>query len=143
MTEEEKFPEMVEDIVGPTLVNLGFVTDAVDDAVDEGGRLGSVVYFRANDCRLQVYWSSRAGEINCMIAPIGAHNEPGLYDRSGMWHYLKEFTERPNLPLEELVKVLKAERTNFETWAKWLQWLGGQIERDFETARLAIAKMYG
>jgi hypothetical protein len=143
MTKEENFPEMVEDILGPTLVNLGFAVEAVDDAVDEGGRLGSVVYYRANDCRLQVYWSSRAGEINCMIAPIDAQNEPGLYGRGGMWHYLKEFTARPNLPLEELVKVLQAERANFVTWAKWLRWLRGQIERDFEAAHLAIAKKYG
>ncbi|KAA0098065.1 hypothetical protein CIW49_15470 [Mycolicibacterium sp. P1-18] len=143
MNAEENFPQMVEDIVGPTLADLGFVTDAVDDAVDEGGRMGSVVYFRANDCRLQVYWSSRAGEINCMIAPIAAQNEPGLYDRSGLWHYLKEFTEKPNLPLEELVKVLKAERANFETWPKWLRWLGGQIERDFPAAHAAIVTKYG
>lgn len=78
-----------------------------------------------------------------MIAPIDAQNEPGLYGRGGMWHYLKEFTARPNLPLEELVKVLQAERANFVTWAKWLRWLRGQIERDFEAAHLAIAKKYG
>ena len=143
MTEEENFPEMVEDIVGPTLADLGFVIDAVDDEVDEGGRMGSVVYYRSDDSRLQVYWSSRAGEVNCMIAPMSARNEPGLYDRSGLWHYLKEFTKKPNLPLEELVKALQAERANFETRVKWLRWLRDQIQRDFEVAHLAIMKRYG
>lgn len=59
--------------------------------------MASVVYYRSDDCKLQVYWSPRACEINCMIVPIGAPNVRGLYDRSGMWHHLKEFTEKPNL----------------------------------------------
>ncbi|MDX1888602.1 hypothetical protein [Mycolicibacterium sp. 050158] len=138
----DDFPEMVEATVGPVLAELGFVLDAVDDAVDEGGRLGSVVYYRSADCKLQIYWSSRAGEINCMIAPLKAQNQPGLYDRSGMWHYLKEFAEKPRLPLEELVKVLRADKANFETREKWLRWLGGQIEKNFSTARASILKTY-
>jgi len=131
----DDFPEMVEAIVGPVLAESGFVLDVVDDHVDEGGRFGSVVYYCAADCRVQIYWSSRAGEINCMVAPLDAQNDHGLYDRAGKWHYLREFAEKPSLALEELVKRLKAEKANFETLEKWLTWLRGQIEEHLPAAR--------
>lgn len=143
MSVADNFSQMVEDIVGPVLSGLGLTLDVVDDHVDEGGRFGSVVYYRGTDCKVQLYWSTRAGEVNCMIAPVGAPNEPGLYDRSGLWHYLNEFIEKPNLPLEELVQMLKAEKSNFETREKWLAWWSGRIERYLRTARLGIVKIYG
>jgi hypothetical protein len=142
MTMTDNFSEKVANIVGPLLSSLGFTLDAVDDDVDEGGRRGSVVYYRADDCKIQIYWSPRAGEINCMIAPIDAPNEPGLYDRSGKWHYLNEFVEKPNLPLEELVKMLRSEKANFETTDKWLQWLRDRIQRYFGAAHSGILKLY-
>lgn len=77
-------------------MELGFALDCIDDDVDEGGRSGHVVYFRSEDCKLQIYWSSREFEINAMIAPLSAPNVHGLYDTSSKWHYLNEFVKHPN-----------------------------------------------
>ncbi|OBH00915.1 hypothetical protein A5698_08315 [Mycobacterium sp. E136] len=138
----ETFSEEVQSIVGPLLVSLGFRLDAVDNNVDEGGRQGVAVFYRSDDCKLQIYWSAREREINAMIAPVEAPNIHGLYDRSSLWHYLTEFVERPNLPLEELVPLLKAERANFESDTKWLTWLRDRISQNFEAARAGVLALH-
>lgn len=137
----DDFSANVNRIIGPLLSELGFVLDSVDD-IDEEGRRGSVVYYESEDCKLQIYWSPRAGEINCMIAPLTAPNAPGLYDRSEKWHYLDEFIDKPNVPLEQLVKLLRAERAYFETEESRLAWLEGRIENNIGTARIRIRTMY-
>ena len=139
----DDFSSKVQSILDPLLLDLGFTLDEIDDNIDEGGRRGSVVYYRSQDCKLQIYWSSREGEINCMIGPLDAPNEPGLYNRSTKWHYLNEFTKPPDLPLEELVRVLREERVNFESDVTWLEWLRERIGRDFDAAHAAVLKMYG
>jgi hypothetical protein len=98
------FVEAVESAVGPALAQLGFVLDEIDSSVDEGGRLGSVVYYRSSDCKIQIYKSSREGNVNCMIAPLDAPNKFGPHDRSLTWRFLNEFSPAPDLPLEELAK---------------------------------------
>lgn len=137
------FPEQVQAVVGPLLTDLGFHLDAVDDGVDEGGRTGLAVYYRAKDCKLQIYWSAREHEINAMIAPLHALNEHGLYNRSAKWHYLNEFATPPDLPLEELVENLKADRANFLSHDEWLRWLDGHISQYFGAARAGVLAMYG
>lgn len=100
------FAEAVEALVGPALSHLGFVLDEVDRNVDEGGRSGAVVYYRTSDCKIQIYESSREGNINCMIAPISAPNEFGPHDRSLTWRFLNEFSPTPEVSLEELAKTV-------------------------------------
>jgi hypothetical protein len=139
----EAFSDKVQSIVGPVLTGFGFKLDAIDASVDEGGRLGAVVYYRGGDCKMQVYWSAREREINVMIAPLDASNEHGLYNRSSKWHYLNEFAKPADLPLEELVQVLKADRANFESDTKWLEWLKGRISQYFEAAHAGILELYG
>lgn len=141
MTNE--FVSMAQTVIGPLMADLGFVWDGVDDSVDEGGRTGAVVFYRARDCKLQIYWSAREFEINAMIAPISAPNEHGLYNRTSKWHYLNEFVPRPDVPLEELVKMLKADRVNFESDMKWLNWLKGRIAENFPVAHDGVLQMYG
>jgi len=139
----DSFPTEVQSVVGPLLTDLGFTLDEIDNNVDEGGRLGAVVYYQSDDCKLQVYWSAREREINAMIAPLNAPNEHGLYDRSSKWRYLNEFVKPPDLPLEELVRVLKADRANFESDIKWLEWLKGRISQYFEAAHAGVLEMHG
>ncbi|BBX48754.1 hypothetical protein GCM10009641_02000 [Mycobacterium cookii] len=88
------------------LQELGFALDEIDDDFDEGGRPGSVVYYRSRDCKVQVYKSSREASVNCMMAPLSAANIFGLYDESNEWQYLRGFCPAPDLPLEELVKSI-------------------------------------
>ncbi|SON62741.1 hypothetical protein MSIMFI_04269 [Mycobacterium simulans] len=136
----DDFLQEVQIIVGPFLSDLGFTVDEVDSAVDEGPK-GSVVYYRGQDCKIQIYHSSREGEINAMIAPLDAPNDYGLYDRSRKWHYFNDFTELPNLPVEELVRKLREERASFETTPKRLEWLNREhIARYFESAHAAIVE---
>jgi hypothetical protein len=139
----DDFLQEVRTIVGPFLSDRGFTLDEVDKAVDEGGPTGSVAYYRGQDCKIQIYHSSREGEINAMIAPLDAPNEYGLYDRSGKWHYFNDFTKEPYLPLEELLRKMREDEAagNFETTPKRLEWLKRErIARYFESAHAAIVK---
>ncbi|WP_457125856.1 hypothetical protein [Mycobacteroides abscessus] len=138
----DEFVDNVQRIIGPLLTNLGFELDGIDENVDEGGRSGIAIYYKSKDCKLQVYWSSREGEINCMIGPIWAANEHGLYDKTGEWHYLNDFTKPPDLPLEDLVAILRAERENFKTETGWLEWLRNRISQYFDAAHAGVLAMH-
>jgi hypothetical protein len=138
---KDHFVQEVQVIVGPLLSSLGFSVSTVDDDVDEGGRRGSVVIYRAQDCKVQLYYSSREGEINAMIGPLDAPDVHGLHDHSRKWHYFTDFATQPKLSLEELVQKNRDERANFETTSRWLEWLKSErIARYFDQARAAIAK---
>nr|PBJ56765.1 hypothetical protein BB736_20320 [Mycobacterium avium subsp. hominissuis] len=50
----EEFLNGVRAVVEPLLIQLGFQLDEYGD-VDVHGRKASVVYFRSNDCKIQVY----------------------------------------------------------------------------------------
>lgn len=135
------FTQEFQIIVGPLLSSMGFVIDTIDDNVHEGGRTGSVVVYRAQDCKIQIYYSSREGEINAMIGPLDAPNEHGLYEHSRKWHYFNDFADQPKLSLEELVQKLQDERANFETTSKWLEWIKRErIVRYFDAAHAAIVE---
>jgi hypothetical protein len=133
-----EFSTDVQTIVGPLLKELGFVLDEIDDSSDEGGRRQHVVYYRSNDCKIQVYESSREGEVNCMIAPLDVPNEFGL--RAKKWQYLTRFTKRPDLPLEELATIARAE---YDAYANPLEWVRDRIVKYYEVAHAGILEMYG
>jgi hypothetical protein len=136
---KSEFPREVQAIIGPLRSSIGFVVDSIDNDVDEGGRTGSVVFYRSQDCKIQIYYSSREREINAMIGALDAPNEHGLYARSREWHYFNDFSDEPKLPLEELVPKLRSERANFENTPKWLEWIKRErIARYFESAHAAI-----
>lgn len=97
----------VRSMIEPILGELGFRVDGYVDDLDEGGLRAVVVFYRSHDCKLQIYKSSREGNINCMIAPASAMNEFGPHDRSGKWQYVKSFSPAPNVSLEELVKSVR------------------------------------
>lgn len=83
MMETGGFTLEVQSIVGSVLWSMGFTLDTVDEDVDEGGGMGSVVICRGPDCKIQIYYSSREGEVNAMIGPLDAPNKHGTYDDSG------------------------------------------------------------
>ena len=136
---EVSFPEQVQSIVGPLLSKLGFTLDFVDDAVDEGGRTGSVVYYRSDDLKMQVYESSRNGSVNCMIAPITAHNTFGPLDRSYKWQHPASFSPAPDVPLEELVKSVRYEA---KSTTESLEWVRNQIGEHYLSARACILETH-
>lgn len=132
------FSNEVETIVGPLLAEKGFTLDGTDDSPDERGGTRHIVYYRSDDCKIQIYKSSREGEVNCMIAPLDASNEFGL--RAERWQYLTRFVERPNLPIDELIQSARAE---YESYPNPLQWVRDRIANSYEQARSGVLKMYG
>lgn len=131
------FIEEVQRVVGPFLSDLGFV---LDEVVDEGGSIGAIAYYRGQDCRIQVYYTAREGEINAMIAPLDAPNEHGLYGRSGKWRHFNDFADTPDLTVEELVRQLREERPSLDTTAKRLEWLTRRMAKDFDSARKGVVE---
>lgn len=141
---QDDFPQLTQEIVGPLLTRMGFVLAGIDNDVDEGGRKGSVIFYHGRDCKIQIYSSAREGEINAMIGPLEAPDEYGLYNRSHMWHYFNDFAVEPKLPLEQLVEKLRAERENFTTMSRWLEWIKNErITRYYESAHGGILEKYG
>ena len=137
MTQE--FLTEVRSIVEPSLAEFGFEFEAFIDDVDEGGRLGSAAFYGSKDCKIQVYRSTRAGSVNCMIAPIGAPFLFGPYDHSGKWQYLPRFAIRQGTPLEEIVKDKLP--VDFPTNSQQLEWVRGRIEKYFPIAHAGVLEM--
>jgi hypothetical protein len=128
----------VEARVGPLLEKLGFVLDELDDSPDGGGIERSIVYYRSRDCRLQIYYSAREGEINCMIAPLDAPNRFGL--TAEKWHYISRFSKRADLPPQERLRIALAEVQAYENR---LDWVRDRIAKHYESARAGILEKYG
>jgi hypothetical protein len=128
----------VEARVGPLLDNLGFVLDEVDDNPDQGGIARNIVYYRSPDCKLQIYRSSREGEINCMIAPLDAPNEFGLNGEK--WFYISYFSKRPDLPPKERLRLSLAE---VEAYDNRLDWVRDRIAKHYDAAHAGILGKYG
>jgi hypothetical protein len=132
------FAQEVQTIVGPLLSNLGFTLDEVDDHVDEGGMLGSVVFYRSKDCKIQVYQSSREGNVNCMIARAEAPNRFGPQDMSYQWQYLTKFAPTPEMSLEELAQSVSFEP---KTSTEQLVWVRDNIDKYYDVGRDGILGM--
>jgi hypothetical protein len=136
MTSE--FSTDVQTIVGPLLAELGFVLDEIDDSPDEGGIERHIVYYRSNICKIQVYYSSREGEANCMIAPLDAPNQYGLLTKK--WQFLGRFAKQPDVPPEDLLELAIAE---YRAYANPLDWVRDRIVKYYEVAHAGILEMYG
>jgi hypothetical protein len=128
----------VEATVGPLLKSLGFVVAEVDDNPDGGGIPRNIVYYRSDDCKLQIYYSAREGEINCMIAPLDAPNEFGLNGEK--WYYISYFSKRPDLPPKERLRLAIAE---VQAYDNRLDWVKDRIIKHYETARAGILEKFG
>lgn len=131
------FAERVKAIVGPSLSARGFTFDRFL-SVDEGGRNGFAAFFRNTVCMVQVYWSARARELNCMIASLDAPYVHGLYDTSAQWHYLNAFDAQPDVPVEQLIERLRSDREHFKEHDAWLAWLATRVDDYYESALTGI-----
>src|SRR5690242_9518288 len=132
-----EFADEVQAVVGPALDKLGFRLDEIDDNPDDDGRAQHVVYYRSDDCKIQVYKSERDGEVNCMIAPADVPNQFGL--RAKKWQFLTRFTELPNLSLSEISDLAKAE---LDAYPNRLEWVRHRIETYYDAAHKGILAMY-
>jgi hypothetical protein len=131
------FSADVQTTVGPLLAELGFILDEIDDSPDEGGIERHIVYYRSGDCKMQIYKSSREGEVNCMIAPLNVPNEFGLTAKK--WHYISWFSKRSNVPPQERLRNAIVEAN---AYTDPLHWIRDRIVKHYETARAGILEKY-
>jgi hypothetical protein len=78
----------VDAYMGPVLQRYGFVSDGATGNVDYGDLPAWSVFYRRDDCKLQVCWSAREGGVDLLLAPVDAPNEFGLVNASKNWHFL-------------------------------------------------------
>lgn len=74
--------------LGPDMAAAGLVIDEILDPWSYGDRPAWAIFYRGQDCKVQVYRSARNGGINIMLAPPNATNTFGLSDRTGMWRLM-------------------------------------------------------
>lgn len=134
MTQE--FLTAVRSIVEPLLAELGFQMNEFMGDIGPSDKKGSAVFFRSEECKIQVYDSRRNGDINCMIAPRGAPNVFGPYDRSGVWQNIGALALRGGVPREELMKDKLP--SDFPTTNERLDWVRGRICRYYSVALKGI-----
>lgn len=135
----DSFSRDVQEIIGPVLAELGFTLDQIDDRPDpERGGSRHIVYYRSSDCKMQIYQSSREGEINAMVAPHDAENEFGL--RAEEWQYITHFTKLPDLPFDELMAI---EQAKYESCDNPLVWLRDRIIKYYPDAHTGILQASG
>lgn len=130
------FSDDVQLTVGPVLAQLGFKLDHVDSSPERGARR-VIVYYRSDDCKIQIYWSEREGEVNCMIAPLDAANSFGL--RTQKWQYLTRFAKRPDIPFNDLLQLVRAEYRSYDNPVAWVR---DQLIRHYQVAHAKIMEMY-
>lgn len=131
------FTAKLQATIGPLLSSLGFTLIEVDDGPDEGGIPRHIAYYQSADCKLQIYDSSREGEVNCMIAPLTARNEYGL--RGKDWHYISRFSKRSNLPPEERLRAAIAEANAYDDQFDYVK---DRIAKHYEAAHAGILQKY-
>jgi hypothetical protein len=134
----QQFLTEVRSIIEPILDELGFRIDEYVGDIDEGGRTAAVVFYRSDDCKMQIYYSAREGEINFMIAPLDVPNEFGLNGEK--WYYISYFSKRPDLLPKERLRQAIAE---VQTYDNRLDWVKDRIIKHYETARAGILEKFG
>lgn len=122
-------PADVERFLEPTLSHAGFKLEEIDDAAIYGDRPAWAVYYRGQDCKLQICWSARDGGIDFMLAPLDAPNEFGLLNRSNKWQFM--------LLLSDAHDDLTTPGLDADDGAV-MSWLKALFEVHFDAARNAL-----
>jgi hypothetical protein len=113
----------------PALRHGAFTLDEVEDAAIYGGRPAWAIYYRGQDCKLQVCWSARDGGIDFMLAPLDAPYEFGLLNRSKKWHFMLKLS---NAHDDIVTPGVDADDDTVMRWLKAL------FEVHFEPAKAAL-----
>lgn len=122
-------PADLDRFLAPTLSHAGLALDEVDDAVIYQSRPGWVIYYRGQDCKLQICWSARDGGIDFLLAPLDAPNEFGLSNESKKWQLMLMLSrEHDDLPTPP-------PGADDDTEMAWLKAL---FEIHFDAARAAL-----
>jgi hypothetical protein len=113
----------------PTLSRAGLRLDDIEDPSVYQSRPAWAIYYRGQDCKLQISWSARDGGIDYLLAPLDAPNEFGLLNESKEWQLMLMLS---NLSDNLVTPALDAD---METEMSWLKAL---FEIHFDAARAAL-----
>ncbi|HEY4796608.1 MAG TPA: hypothetical protein VII18_21395 [Mycobacterium sp.] len=122
-------PADLDRFLAPTLSRAGLALDELNDAAIYQGRPAWAIYYRGQDCKLQICWSARDGGIDFLLAPLDAPNEFGLSNESKKW---------------QLMLMLSREHDDLPTPppgaddATEMAWLKALFEIHFDAARAAL-----
>lgn len=119
----------VDAYMGPVLVQHGFAPDGVLGDMQYGELPAWSVFYRRDDCKLQVCWSAREGGIDFMLAPVAAPNECGLLNASKQWRFL--------LLLSDFDEGLTTPHLDAGTDV-WWEWRRALFEAHFPAAHAAL-----
>ena len=110
-------PGELERFLEPTLSHAGFKLDEVEGAAKYGERPAWAIYYRRQDCELQLCWSACDGGIDFMLAPLDAPNEFGLLNSSKKWQFMLMLSDvRDDIP----TPGLDADDDKVMSWLKTL-----------------------
>lgn len=122
-------PADLDRFLAPRLSRAGLAFDELNDAEIYQGRPAWVIYYRGQDCKLQICWSARDGGIDFLLAPLNAPNEFGLSNESKKW---------------QLMLMLSREHDDLPTPppgaddATEMAWLKALFKIHFDAARAAL-----
>jgi hypothetical protein len=119
----------LESFLAATLSHAGFKLSQLDDPTVYQNRPAWVIYYSANDCKLQVCWSARDGGIDFLLAPLDAPNEFGLSNASKKWRLM--------LMLSNAHDDLATPPPDADDETE-MSWLRALFEIHFEAARAAL-----
>ena len=74
--------------LGSLLSEYGFVIDEVTEGIEFKDRPAWAVFYRRDDCKLQICWSAREGSTDFMLAKPDVPNGFGLAADATGWHFL-------------------------------------------------------
>jgi len=86
----------VERYMAPALAARGFRLDGIDAELVYGERPAWAVFYRGQDCKLQICWSEREGGADFMLAQLDAPNEFGLGNPSKTWKFMLALSDAPD-----------------------------------------------
>jgi hypothetical protein len=119
----------LERFLEPTLSQAGFKLEELDDNAVYQNRPAWAIYYRGQDCKLQISWSARDGGIDYFLAPLDAPNEFGLANESKKWHLM--------LMLSNVRDALVTPAPDADDEAE-IAWLKALFEIHFDAGRAAL-----
>lgn len=99
--------------LGWLLSEYGFLIDEVIDGIDFKERPAGAVFYRRDDCKLQICWSAREGSSDFMLAKPDVPNAFGLAADATGWHFLlrlSDFDDGRSMPAID---------ASSEVWWQW------------------------
>jgi hypothetical protein len=121
----------LERFLESTLAQAGFTLEEVVDPALYQNRPAWAIYYRGQDCKLQISWSARDGGIDYFLALPDAPNELGLLNESKKWRLMLMLSNvRDDL-------VTPSPDADDETEMSWLKAL---FETHFAAAHTALLR---